>query len=265
MDFFNIICELLISILIFCVLFAAGKLMYNKLANSNSRFLNPSEYFPEQELETLKQVYYLIMMLILFIFILYIMIIQGNDLVPIAVLQIIVSVYIALTLDYISWKNKILFLLLVPYESIAFLIFDGSFSLWPFYIIHVLVYVYFIKVYFDKFRKYTETNRLGITIILLFAIIFFSFILTTIVEGVDPLDAMVMVSNAFTSNGYAVLGSTGIGKLNSILLVWGGYIISGVGTATLTAAIISKHNQKREEELNKRLDELELLIKNNRK
>ena len=99
MDFFNIICELLISILIFCVLFAVGKLIYNKLTNSNSRFLNPSEYFPEQELETLKQVYYLIMMLILFIFILYIMIIQGKDLVPISVLHIIVSVYIALTVD----------------------------------------------------------------------------------------------------------------------------------------------------------------------
>lgn len=263
MGIFNIIGELFISILIFVVLFAAGKLIYNKLTNSNSRFLNPGEYFPEQELETLKQVYYLIMMLILFIFILYIMIIQGNDLVPITVLQIAVSVYIALTLDYSSWKNKILFFLLVPYESIALLVFDGSFSLWPFYVIHVIVYAYFIKVYFDKFRKYTETNRLGITIILLFTIIFFSLILTTIVEGVDPLDSMVMVSNAFTSNGYAVLGSSGMGKLNSLILVWGGYIISGVGTATLTAAILIKHNKKCEEELNKRLDELELLIKNN--
>ncbi len=82
-------------------------------------------------------------------------------------------------------------------------------------------------------------------------------------EGVDPLDSMVMVSNAFTSNGYAVLGSSGMGKLNSLILVWGGYIISGVGTATLTAAILIKHNKKCEEELNKRLDELELLIKNN--
>jgi hypothetical protein len=72
-----------------------------------------------------------------------------------------------------------------------------------------------------------------------------------------------MVSNAFTSNGYAILGSTGIGKLNAIALVWGGYILSGVGTATLTAAILSKHNQKHNEELNKRLDELESLIKNN--
>jgi hypothetical protein len=73
-----------------------------------------------------------------------------------------------------------------------------------------------------------------------------------------------MVSNAFTSNGYAVLGSSGVGKLNSILLVWSGYIISGVGTATLAAAIILKHSHKREKELNRRLDELESLIKNNK-
>ena len=72
-----------------------------------------------------------------------------------------------------------------------------------------------------------------------------------------------MVSNAFTSNGYAILGQSGIGKLTSIVLVWSGYIISGVGTATLTAAILLKHNQKREKELNERLDELESLIKNN--
>ena len=65
-----------------------------------------------------------------------------------------------------------------------------------------------------------------------------------------------MVSNAFTSNGYAVLGDTPIGKLNSIFLVWGGYIISGVGTATLTAALVSRH-------FNKKFEDLEELIRNN--
>ena len=61
-----------------------------------------------------------------------------------------------------------------------------------------------------------------------------------------------------------MLGKSGTGKLTSLLLVWGGYIISGVGTATLTAAILLRHNNKREKELNKRLDELESLIKNNK-
>ena len=263
MEIFNIICELFIPILIFGILFVVGKLIYKKLDDSESRLLNPSEYFPEQELETLKQVYYLIMMLIFFNFLIYILVIEGKDVLPIAILQIVISLYIALTLDYSSWNNRILFFLLVPYESIVFLIYNHFILLWPIYLVHVFVYLYFIKVYFDKFRKYTETNSLGIAIILLFAIVFVSFIVTSFAEGVEPLDSLVMVSNAFTSNGYAILGNTGIGKLTALTLVWGGYIISGVGTATLTAAIILKHNQKQQKELNKRLDELESLIKDN--
>lgn len=263
MEVLKIVFELLIPILIFGVLFAVGKFIYQKISNSKSRVLNPSEYFPQQELETLRQVFYLIMMMIFFVFILYIMMVQAKEILPIAVLQIVLSLYVALTLDYSKWYNKILFFLLVPYESLVMIVTGDYLSLGPIYIIHILVYAYFIKVYFTKFWKYTETNGLGITIVLLFIIVFASFIITLFAEGVEPLNSAVMVSNAFTSNGYAILGQSGIGKLTSIVLVWSGYIISGVGTATLTAAILLKHNQKREKELNERLDELESLIKNN--
>lgn len=264
MEIVKVVCELIIPILLFGILFAVGKIIYEKLVNSESRILNPREYFPEEELETLKQVYYLVMMLIFFALILYIMIVQAKEVLAIAVLQILLSLYVALTLDYSSLKNKILFFLLVPFEAIIFLVFNDYLMFWPIYLIHIFVYAYFIKVYFDKFRQYTATNGLGITIILLFSIIFVSFVITLFAEGVEPLNSAVMVSNAFTSNGYAVLGNSGIGKLISILLVWSGYIISGVGTATLTAAIIMRQNKKRENELNKRLDELESLIKNNK-
>ena len=73
---------------------------------------------------------------------------------------------------------------------------------------------------------------------LLFLIVFVSFIFTMVIENKDPLDSLVMVSNAFTSNGYAILGDTPGGKINSVILVWSGYIISGVATATLAVAII---------------------------
>lgn len=264
MEVLKVVCELVIPILIFGVLFAVGKFIYQKMSNSESRVLNPSEYFPQQELETLRQVFYLIMMMIFFVFILYIMMVQAKEILPIAVLQVILSIYVALTLDYSKWYNKILFFLLVPYESLVMIVSGDYLSLGPIYIIHVLVYAYFIKVYFTKFWKYTETNGLGITIVLLFTIVFASFIVTLFAEGVEPLNSAVMVSNAFTSNGYAILGQSGIGKLTSLVLVWSGYIISGVGTATLTAAILLRHNQKREKELNERLDELESLIKNNK-
>ena len=264
MDIFLIIYEFVIAILIFGALFVAGKLIFKKLKDSKSKVLNPLEYFPEEEVQTLRQVFYLVMMLIFFVFILYIIVVPGNDFMGVAVVQLLVSLYIAFTLDYSSWKNRVLFFLLIPYESIALIAFNESIVLLPIYAIHVLVYAYLIKVYYGKFRHYTETNSLGITIILLFSIIFVSFVVTCFAENVDPLSSLVMVSNAFTSNGYAILGNTGIGKLTAIFLVWGGYTISGVGTATLTVAILSRHYKKRENELNKRLDELESLIKNNK-
>lgn len=143
-------------------------------------------------------------------------------------------------------------ILLIPYGSLVFLI-DPFNLIGLIDFIHIPVFLYLVKVYFDKFMEYTESNGLGVTVILLFSIIFVSFFITQVVENKNPLDALVMVSNAFTSNGYAVLGNSILGKINSIFLVWGGYIISGAGTATLTAAILLKY-------FNKRVSELEKLI-----
>ena len=217
----EIIFKLLISILIFGALFIAGKLIYKKLDNSENRALDPLEYFPEEEFQTITQFFYLVLMLIFFIFILYILVVRGNDFVGIAVLQVIVSLYIALILDYSYWDNKILFFLLVPYEAIAILVFNDALRLWPIYAMHILVYAYLMKFCYDRFKEYTQTNSLGITIVLLFSLIFISFIITSIVEGVDPLNSLVMVSNAFTSNGYAILGNSGIGKLTSLVFSLG--------------------------------------------
>ena len=66
------------------------------------------------------------------------------------------------------------------------------------------------------------------------------------------------ISDIFTyygtsRNGYGIFGETILGKFNSLLLVWGGYVISGVSAATLTAAILRRH-------FNKRFAELEKLI-----
>ena len=256
MDYMPIF-ELIVTVLIFLVLFKIGKRIYNKIDNSESRYLNPDEYLPKEEIQSLKQVFYLIMMLLFFIFLLYTLIYVDNDYLAIAGLEIVVLLYVALTLDYSSWKNKILFLLLIPYGSISFLIFEYTPVVYL-DILHVLAYAYLIKIYYDKFRQYTQTNSLGITIILLFAIIFISFLVTSIVEGVGPLNSLVMVSNAFTSNGYAILGNSSAGKLNALILVWAGYVLSGVGTATLTAAILMRH-------FNKKFDRLEELIKENDK
>ena len=259
---------LVFEIIIFLLLVAIGTVVYKKVMSSSNAISNLGEVLPEDEIHTLKQVFYLILMALAFIDILY-SIISSEGFIYFVIFDIALSLFLAITLDKSSSKGKILLLLLVPFDSINFLLF-GSLLISYIDIVHVLVFLYFIKFYYVKFRQYTESNGLSITIVILFALVFISFIVTQIVEGVYPLDSLVMVSNAFTSNGYAVLGTSMAGKLNAIVLVWGGYILSGVGTATLTAAIIMKHfNHKFEEaeksnqELKESIKNLEELIKNN--
>ena len=69
-----------------------------------------------------------------------------------------------------------------------------------------------------------------------------------------------MVSNAFTSNGYAVLGDSTGGVLTSTFLVWSGYVISGVATATLAAEIVHRNSKKKFEKLEEKIDNLEKII-----
>lgn len=247
--------ELFIVLIVFFVLMGIGTFIYKRIRNSSNQFLNPLEYFPQEELHSLKQVFILIIMALCFINVLYSMVFYDGDLIYFAIFDIILSVFIASTIKRESNWDKLLVVLLVPYGSLCYVFFRFQpIALLEF--IHIPVFLYMVKYYYDKFREYTQTNSLGVTIVLLFAIVFISFLVTVTVESGNPLDSLVMVSNAFTSNGYAVLGSTIPGKINSIFLVWSGYIISGVGTATLTVAILTKY-------FNKRLDELEELIKKN--
>ncbi len=248
---------LIIIITTFIILFFIGKIVFNKIKKHENKFtdnrvLNPSEYFPQEEIETLRQVLYLIVMFLLFIIFLYNVIFSGESYL-IAINEVALMLYVAITHDYNSWKNKLMFFLIIPYDSLTFLLFGTSLvSIVD--VIHLPILIFLMIVYYRKFKEYTESNGLGITIILLFTIIFISFNITILVEGVNPIDSLVMVSNAFTSNGYAILGTSTIGKINSLLLVWSGYIISGVGTATLAVAILTRH-------FNRKFEELEELIK----
>ena len=67
-----------------------------------------------------------------------------------------------------------------------------------------------------------------------------------------------MVSNAFTSNSFDPAGKSMIGKLDSLVLAWGGFILSGVGTATLAVSIIMGY-------VNRRFDDIEDLVKKKKK
>lgn len=264
------ILKFVFEIIVFLILMLIFKYILEKIKENSFRVLNPKEYFPDEEIHSLRQIFYLIMMGLFFINILYSVVYIESDIIYMAIYDIILSLYLAIRLDKSTLKNKIIILLLIPYGSLTFILF-GSSLVGIMDMIHVPVFIYFIKLYYDKFREYTSSNGLGITIILLFTIIFVSFFITQIFEGVNPLDALVMVSNSFTSNGYAVLGSSIPGKLDAIVLVWGGYLLSGVGTATLTSAILINHYSnkikgydEKFEDLDNKFEELKELIKENK-
>ena len=257
LGFLMFIVVLFASIVFFSVMVQVCKFVIIKIKSSNffktSRLFNPLEYFPEEEMSTIKQVFYLSIIVLIVVDILYSIIGWDENLVIFSAFDIILSLYLAINVKWGSLENKILLFGLIPLGSLG-VVALGSYELWA-DVIHLITLAYFIKVYFDKFVEYTETNGLGITIILLFSIVFISFFFTIIVEGVSPIDSLNMVSNAFTSNGYAVLGTTGLGKADAIFLVWSGFLLSCVGTATLTVSLISKH-------LDKKFDNLEDLAKN---
>lgn len=242
-------------------------LLFKRKVKLRNRLFDPKEYLPEGEIHSLIQIFYLSLMAACFICILYIFIFRGKDLHYFAALDVGLSLFITLTADKSTKLRKIASVLIVPYSSLTFLLFNFS-TMCILDLIQIPALIYFIHYYYGRFKEYTEQNSLGIATILLFIIIFLSSLNTMVVEDKNPLDALVMTSNAFTSNGYAVLGQSITGKINSLILVWSGFILSGVGSATLTLTLLTNHYNnkiKRMEKLlkdnNKKLEPLEKLIK----
>ena len=257
---FNIF-QILFTIGIFVFLVYLGKYINNWLHSSprfkNSKFMNPLEYFPSEQVMLLKQVAYLIGIFVFVIIILYLFFGWDDGVIAISVLDILISIYLAINVTNKSFKDYVILFLLVPLGSIIRLAFGDS-LITLLEIFHILGYLYFIKVYYRQFLDYTENNGLGIAIILLFSIIMVSFLFTLIAEDVSPIDSITMVSNAFTSNSFEASGKTVGGKLNSLLLAWGGFLLSGVGTATLSVSIIRGY-------VDRQFDDMEKLIKEKKK
>lgn len=255
----------IIQFLIICGIFAVlafiARRVVNKIKSTSrfksSRFLNPREYLPDEEIVSMKQVFYLIMIVLFTMNILYMIFSWRDDSIHLLLFDLIISIYLTINLDMTTSKGKIIFFSLIPLSSFSYLLFPDS-LLFLFDVVHIATYIYFIRQYYHRFMEFSEENSLGIAIMLLFLLIFVSFFITLVVENVSPLDSLSMVSNAFTSNGYSVLGKTGAGKLNSLFLVWSGFILSSVGTATLTVAIVMRH-------VNGKFDRLEDLVRKNKK
>ncbi len=249
----NTLFQLAIVIVIFLVLTLLVGFIYKKLKAKFGKSIDINSLLPVDEVHSLRQIFYLIMMALCIVNVFYSLTSFEMNLIHFVIFDLALSLYFAITLDMGSTKNKVLWLLLVPYGALFYSLFNVNVLAFILDLIHVLIFIYFAKLNFDRFMEYTNSNSLGLSIVLLFVIIFVSFFITQYAEDVNALDSLVMVSNEFTGNGFAVFGNSIAGKLNSLLLVWGGYVISGVGAATLTATILTKH-------FNKRFRELERLI-----
>jgi hypothetical protein len=255
-----------LSFVIILVIFLIAYIFINKsyLRIKNYRVVDANEYFPEDEIHILRQIYFLLMMAGCFTFVVLALVVENYDLIYLAIYDFVISLICFIEVDTSSYKGKLIAFLLIPFGTVSFLISDFSIlSLFTFS--HIIAMVYMIKVYYGKFNEYTRNHGLGIAILLLFAIVFISMYITSFVEGVNMLDALVMSSNAFTSNGYAVLGNSVPGKLDSLVLVWGGYLLSGVSVSTLTAAILMKYFDRKFKDYDNRFDELENLLKEYKK
>ena len=240
--------------LIFTVIIKYG---YIRLKKSKRNILKLEEYLPTEEIRTLKQVFYLVIMTLFIIDIIYLIVSGGNDLIYFLILDVILSL---ITIAYIKiqdFRYLILTFAMIPFSSLDYMLVSEEYAIsMILFIIHLIALAYVAWYFYHKFKKFTKSHGLSYTILLLFNIILISFILTSFVEDVTLLDSLVMVSNAFTSNGYAILDSTIPGKINSIFLVWSGYILSSVGTATLTVALISRYYNKRFDEMERLINEL---------
>lgn len=256
----TLIIQVLVSIGIFAALVYVGEYVINIVKTSkfkDSKFLNPLEYFPQEKVVYLEQLFYLIMLIIFLVIDFYLIFDWGSSSYIIFIIDIIISAYLAINMTRNSYKDYIVLFLLIPIGSIFKIAFGYTLVLW-YDIFHIIGYLYFMIIYYRKFVKYTENNGLGITIILLFSIVVVSFLFTMIVEEVSPLDSIVMVSNAFTSNSFDAAGNSTVGKLDSLVLAWGGFLLSSVGTATLSVSMIRRY-------VDRDFDQLEEKIKSKKK
>lgn len=235
--------QVLAAAVIFVIIVYMTKFTLDTVKSSsffkNSKFANPLEYFPSEPLFYLRQIGYIVMIFAFILISLYLIFNWTEGSTFIFVLDILISIYLGIR-DWDSFSDKVLLFLLIPFASIIGLLFGNDvFSFLN--IFHILGYLYFAQLYYRKFLKETQSRGFGISIVVTFTILLVSFLFTILAEGVSPMDSMTMVSNAFTSNSFDATGKIMIGKINSLVLAWGGFILSIVGTATLAVSVVMKY------------------------
>lgn len=263
MELTNYLIQIIISVVLFLILCLIAaqlkKFMSKRWVRSDLE-----EYFPLEEILTLKQLYYLVLILAVYFCIMNFFINTfyhpNAELIMVSsIIDIIFSVYFAVDFYDGSPKSKIISVFLIPLASLSYLLCGKSLlAYWNFIRIPALLYL--VVHYYNNFSAHTKRNNLDKLILVWVSIVFFGLIFTLIVEDKNPINALAKVSNAFTSNSYVASGKTLVGVLVSAFLGWSGYFISGIGIASLTAAIILRRTDKKFEKLEAMQDNFEKII-----
>lgn len=263
-----ILCYLFYIILYQCAIQIKSKIFKKNIkSNTKKSIVQPTKFLPHDELYYLNQIFLLLAGLICIISTVFAFYLVGDTNVTefVFINSIMATIFFIYIADK-SYLNFIICLFLIPINSIIWMICTVDLPM-IFIIINCLGGLFAGLYFISKFIKYTKRNDLGLTVVIFGLIISSSILITIFGEKVNLIDNFVMISNAFTSNGYYVAGTSYYGKLDNILLVWGGYLLSGVGTATLAAAIINNNFKNKlkssEVKINKLNEELEKLNKNN--
>ena len=263
MELANYLTQIIVSVGIFIILCFLGERLKKSILNHSPKLMDPHEFFPKEEIMSLKQVYYLILILFIYICIINFFIdrqwIDTELFLVNSLIDIFISLYIIITYYDGSTRSRIISIFIMPLASISSIVFGGSLLVY-WNLIRIPALLYLAVQFYHKFLDFTHENRLGKLILILVSIIFTCLVVTIFLENQNPINSLAMVSNAFTSNGYAVLGDSTGGVLTATFLVWSGYVISGVATATLAAEIVHRNSKKRFEKLEEKIDNLEMII-----
>lgn len=265
MEITSYLSQIIISVIIFIILCILANQVKKIIEKHYGIHLNPNDFLPIEEIKSLMQLYFLLIILLIYICIMNFFFnnfgISGELIFINSLIDIILSVFLVTIYYDGSTRGKIISIFLLPIVSISYILFGGSLiRYWDFIRIPILLYL--VVIFYNKFIDYTERNNLGKTILILLSIIYTGILLTIVLEKQNPIDAVAMVTNAITSNGYAALGDSEGGVLTSVFLAWGGYIISGVATATLAADIIHRNSRKKFRNMETKIDNLENKIDN---
>ena len=256
------------DIIVFSIIVFVLYLCKNKFVE-HFKDVDSENWMPSEQMKEFKQLVYLIIAGLLIADLYYLCLVNTafNYMWNLVIFDFIISLLAGI---YIFDKDNliktfILLFALIPFTGYTFTGYAGGLDVWIFLIleiIHILGILYIIIVSFKQFKTYSKSHKLGYTILLLYLIVCICVFLSTQAQHLDLLDSLVYCSNAFTSNGYGLVNATTVsGKFISIILVWSGYILSGVTTALLTLALVSRYYNDKIEDMKNKVNNYENELK----